>query len=97
MINYQNSNNFSNELFCVDLIKDLSNNSISEDDLIGFLDGCRKLLDYHAPPKKKFIRAKQALFMTKEFNKEMMTRSRLRNKFLRFRSQENEKAYNEKI
>ena len=97
MISYQNSNNFSNELFCVDLIKDLSNNSISEDDLIGFLDACRKLLDYHAPPKKKFIRAKQAPFMTKEFNKEIMTRSRLRNKFLRFRSEENKKAYNERI
>ena len=33
--------------------------------------------------------------MTKELIKEIMTRSRLRNKFLRFRSEENKKAYNE--
>ena len=33
--------------------------------------------------------------MTKELNKEIMTRSRLRNKFLRFRCEENKKAYNE--
>ena len=33
--------------------------------------------------------------MTKELNKEIMTRSILRNKFLRFRSEENKKAYNE--
>ena len=95
MINYRNYKNFSNELFRADLIKELSNNSIPEDDLIGFLDTCKKSLDYHPPPKKKYIRANQAPFMTKELNKEIMTRSRLRNKFLRFRSEENKKAYNE--
>ena len=65
-----------------------------EDDLIGFLDTCKKSLDYHPPPKKKYIRANQAPFMTKELNKEIMTRSRLRNKFLRFRCEENKKTYN---
>ena len=33
--------------------------------------------------------------MTKELNKEVMARSRLRNKFPRFRSGESKKAYNE--
>ena len=37
----------------------------------------------------------QAPFLTKEINKEIMTRSRLRNKFLCCRSDENKKAYNE--
>ena len=32
--------------------------------------------------------ANQAPFMTKELNKEIMTRLRLRNSFLRFRSEE---------
>ena len=95
MINYRNYKNFSNELFRSDLIKELSNNSIPEDDLIGFLHACKKLLDYHAHPKKKYIRENQAPFMTKGLNKEIMIRSRLRNKFLRFRSEENKKAYNE--
>ena len=39
--------------------------------------------------------ANQAPFMTKELNKEIMTRLRLRNRFLRFRSEENKKKYNE--
>ena len=51
--------------------------------------------DYQAPHKKKYTRANQAPFLTKEINKEIMTRSRLRNKFLRCRSDENKKAYNE--
>ena len=33
--------------------------------------------------------------MTKELHKEIMTRSKLSNKFLRFRYEENKKAYNE--
>ena len=63
--------------------------------MAGFLDPCKKLLDYQAPRKKKYTRANQASFLTKEINKEIMTRSRLRNKFLRCKSDENKKAYNE--
>ena len=63
--------------------------------MTGFLDACKKSLDYQAPRKKKYTRANQASFLTKEINKEIMTRSRLRNKFLRCRSDENKKAYNE--
>ena len=63
--------------------------------MTGFLDACKKSLDYQASRKKKYNRANQASFLTKEINKEIMTRSRLRNKFLRCRSDENKKAYNE--
>ena len=80
---------------CANLIKELSNNSISEDDLIGSLEACIKSLGYHAPLKSKYFRANQTSFMTKELNKEVMTRSRLRNKFRPFRFEENKKAYNE--
>ena len=86
MINYRNYKNFSNELFRTDLIKELSNNSLPEDDLIGFLDACKKPLGCHALPKKKYIRASQVPFITKEINKETITRSRLRDKFLRYSS-----------
>ena len=95
MINYRNYKNFLNELFRANLIKELSNNSILEDDLIGFLDECKKSPDYPTSPKKKYIRANQATFMAKEINREIMTRSRLRNNFLRSRSEENKKAYKE--
>ena len=95
VISYRNCKNFSNDLFRIDLINEIISNGILERDLNGFLDACKKSLDYQAPRKKKYTRANQAPFLTKEINKEIMTRSRLRNKFLRCRSDENKKAYNE--
>ena len=92
---YRNYKNFSNDLFHTDLINEISSNSILDGDLTGFLDACKKSLDYQAPRKKKYTRANQVPFLTKEINKEIMTRSRLRNKFLRCRSDVNKKAYNE--
>ena len=51
-----------------------------EGELTGFLDVCKKSLDYQAPRKKKYTRASQALFLTKEIIIEM-TRSRLATNF----------------
>ena len=44
--------------------------------------------------KQKSIRANESPFMTKNLKKEMMNRSRLRNKYLRNSSEENKLAYN---
>ena len=38
---------------------------------------------------KKYVRANEAPFMTKEFHKASMKRSRLRNKFLKGRTENN--------
>ena len=92
MINYRNYKNLWNKFLRIDFIKELSNNIIPEDDFIGSLDVCKMSLDYYVSPKKKYIRVNQVSFMAKEFNKEIMTRSRLRNRFLRFRSEENWKC-----
>ena len=54
-----------------------------------FRDIVMKLLNIHAPLKKKFVRANQGPFMSKTFSKACMTRSRLRNKYLRTPSEEN--------
>ena len=37
----------------------------------------------HAPMKEKLVRANNAPFMTKKLSKAIMTRSRLRNRFLK--------------
>ena len=87
VISYQNYKNFSNDSFRTNLINEISSNGILEGDLTGFLDACKKSLDYEAPRKKTYTRANQASFLTKE----IMTRSILRNKFLRCRSDENNK------
>ena len=95
VISYRNYKNFSNDLFRTDLINEISRNDILEGDLTRFLDACKKSLDYQAPRKKKYTRANQTPFLTNEINKEIMSKSGLRNTFLRCRSDENKKAYNE--
>ena len=72
VISCQNDKNFSNDSFRTDLTNEISSNGILEGDLNGFLDACKKLLYYQAPRKKKYIRANQAPFLTKEINKEIM-------------------------
>ena len=53
-----------------------------------------KLLNKHAPMKTKYVRANNAPFMTKTLSKAIMTRSRLRNKFLKNPSVTNKINYN---
>ena len=48
----------------------------------------------HTPIKKRYLRANQASFINKKINKEIMKRSRLRNKFLNTKSDIDRKAYN---
>ena len=50
-------------------------------------------IDKHAPLKKKFVRGNQAPFMNREFQKAIYTRTRLKNKYWRDPSRENELAY----
>ena len=52
-----------------------------------------KVLDKHAPRKQKYIRANNSNFITKALRKEIMYRSRLRNKFLRERTNESKISY----
>ena len=52
-----------------------------------------KLLDRHAPLKKKKQRGNHAPFISKEMRKAIYTRSRLRNNFCKNPSEENERKY----
>ena len=49
-------------------------------------------IDKHAPLKKKLVRGNQAHFMNRDFQKAIYTRTRLKNKYLRDPSRENELA-----
>ena len=51
-------------------------------------------IDKYAPLKKKFVRGNQAPFMNREFQKAIYTKTRLKNKYWRDPSRENELAYN---
>ena len=51
------------------------------------------MFDIHAPTKKRYIRTNQGSFIHKAPQKAVMTRFRLRNKFLKNKTQSNESAY----
>ena len=71
-------NNLSNEVF--------SNN---DNGLQKFCKTTMDTLNLFAPTKKKYARGNQMPFMTKDLSKKMMTRSRLRNKYLKDKTEEN--------
>ena len=52
-----------------------------------------KTLDKYAPRKTKHARGNQMPFMTKDLSKNIMKRSRLRNKYLNNNNEENRKLY----
>ena len=45
-----------------------------------------KILQKHAPIKKRYVRANQASFINSKIHKEIMRRTRLRNKFINFKT-----------
>ena len=51
------------------------------------------VLNKHAPRKKKIVRGNQVPFMTKDLSKEIMKRSRLRNRFFKGKSLKNRMLY----
>ena len=64
----------------------------SNSDIINFKD--KHALDKHAPVKKRYVRANQQNFMDKELNQAIMVRSKLRNKYLKSKSEIDKQRYN---
>ena len=77
---------FQNDLFRSELDYELSKLDVCNLELEHFLNIFIEILNKHAPIKKKYLRANQGEFMSKELNKPIMTRSRLRNKYLKEKS-----------
>ena len=95
VITYRKFKNFSNIEFMKDLEEHLT--KFEHFDNIPsnlFKETVNTILEKHAPTKKKYVRANQAPFITKTLSKEIMKRSRLRNKFLNTKSDIDRKAYN---
>ena len=98
VISYWDYKNYSNDIFR-QLINDdfnvLHQTSNEHQPLQTYLNFCIRALDVCAPRKTKYVRANNSPFMIKIISKAIMTRSRLRNKFLRNRTPENRIAYNQ--
>ena len=92
IVKYRDYSNFNVNSFRSKLLELLTN--IGDDiTYIKFETVFIHLLDLHAPMKTKYIRANNGPFMNKILSKAVMTRSRLRNKFLKCPSQGNEHNY----
>ena len=95
VINYRSYRDFSNETFRVSLINNLSNEAFVNNDT-GFEKFCKTNMDSlnsSAPIEKKYARGNRMPFMTKNLSKEIMTRSLLRNKYLKHKTEENRLLY----
>ena len=98
VISYRDYKNYSNDIFR-QLINDdfnvLHQTSNEHQPLQTYLNVCIRALGVCAPRKTKYVRANNSPFMNKNISKAIMTRSRLRNTFLRNRTPENRIAYNQ--
>lgn len=93
IVMYRDYKNFSNDRFRDELVKELSNKNILAEQFEMFKGIILKVLDKHAPLKKKYIRSNQAAFMNKDLNKAIMNRTRLLNRFRKVKSELNRRAY----
>ena len=96
IITYRSYKNFSNEVFMADFQNTISqvtseNNDLEFDIFKAILN---QAIQKHTQIKQRYFRANQAPFINKTINKEIMKRSRLRNKFLNTKSDIDRKAYN---
>ena len=63
-----------------------------ENGLNNFIDAYKRILDIHATRLQKYARGYHTPFTNKTLSKEIVIRTRLRNKFLKNRSEENKKS-----
>ena len=93
VLNYRNYKLFNNELFRNDLLMEFSVLGYQNLSCKDFESIFLHVLNIHAPQKKKYIRANNAPFMTKDLCKAIMVRSRLRNKYLKTKTIESRNMY----
>ena len=96
IILYRNYIKFSNYDFREEIIPLVDKLDFGEVDKTfeSFQRICINTLDKHSPKKHRHVRANQSPFMNNKLNKAIMNRSRLRNRFLKNKTEENKKAYN---
>ena len=98
IINYRDYRHFQNDVFRDELLSELLDVSIveNEEDFSNFLDICKKNVNYHAPCKQKHSRGNHLPFMNKTLSKEIMKRTRFRNKFLKNKNDYNKREFSNK-
>ena len=93
VIYYRNYKCFDNIAFKASLWKKLSAYGFRNTNCDDFENLFLYTLNEHAPMKKKYIRANNVPFMNKELRKAIMTRSRLRNRYLKLKTNRPREVY----
>ena len=94
IVHYRKFKNFCNDSFIKDTKLLLSKLCDQQNFPFKILkESANITLDKHAPLKKRYVRANQSPFMNKKLSKEIMKRSRLRNKFLNTKGDIDRKSY----
>ena len=98
IIHYRKFKDFNNDAFIKDL-KTLLSKSFNEETIPfqALRESVNATLEKNAPSRTRYTRANQASYMNQKLSKEIMKRSRLRNKFLNSKSDLDGKAYNKLI
>ena len=95
IITYGCNKKFSNEVFMADVQNRISQVTSENKDLeLDFFKAViNEAIQRQAPIKQRYVRANQGLLINKTINKQIMKRSRIRNKFLNAESDIDRKAY----
>ena len=94
IIHYRYYKTFSTNLFKEELNNELLSIDNNKAELAQFTNTALSILDKHAPIKRKYIRANDSAFMTKDLREAIMQRSKLRQKFLKERTNDSQHLYN---
>ena len=95
VVNYRDYEYFQNDKFRIDLLSEFVKAKIKEkkNGLNNLLNACKRILDIHAPQKQKYANGIYMPFMNKVLSKEITTRTRLKKKFLKDKSEKNKENY----
>ena len=92
IIQYRDYKNFSKDTFRSEL--DIENGNLQNfNDFHSLLAKCKNVLNRTAPLKQKHVRANSSPFINKTILQTIMKQTRLKNKFMKYRSERQKRAY----
>ena len=93
VVSYRKYTHFDSDKFKLEVSDKLSIQDLSTMDYKNFKDTIIDSLNKHASLERKFLRANHSNVITKELSKAIMQRSKLRNLYLKLKSDENRIRY----
>ena len=94
ILTYRSYNNFDKNKFENELADKFGKEELKSLDYDSFKNNFLRILNKHAPVKKKFLRANHCSFVNKELSKAILLRSQYRNRYLKTKSESDKIKYN---